>query len=151
MTPEEVRQATIDHIQSVRGLLNGICAGLQERGDNHDRTKLESPEREVFEEYTAKLAGTTYGSEEYKHYLEEMKPALRHHYLHNRHHPEHHVNGVDDMNLIDIVEMFCDWLAATKRHDDGNIHDSIAHNTERFGLTPQLASILSNTADWFEE
>ena len=31
----------------------------------------------------------TYGSDEYKACLTEMKPALDHHYAANRHHPEH--------------------------------------------------------------
>jgi len=38
---------------------------------------------------TPKLAGSTYGSEEYKAFLGQMKPALDHHYAVNDHHPEH--------------------------------------------------------------
>jgi hypothetical protein len=39
---------------------------LLKRGELHDQTKLESPEVEVFAEYTPRLAGCTYGSDEYK-------------------------------------------------------------------------------------
>jgi hypothetical protein len=87
---------------------------LSKRAVNHDKSKLESPEKEIFEEYTPKLKGTTYGSEEYKEFLKEMKPALDHHYANNRHHPEHFKNGVNDMNLFDLLEMAADWLAAGK-------------------------------------
>lgn len=53
--------------------------------------------------------------------------------------------SVDGMTLLDLVEMFCDWKAATERHADGSIEKSIKHNKGRFNLTDQLASILNNT------
>jgi len=138
---------TFRHIERVRNLLNRCSADLLERGEKHDQTKLQSPEVELFTEYTPKLAACTYGSDEYKGFLQAIKPALDHHYANNRHHPEHHKNGISDMNLLDIVEMLCDWKAASERHHDGNIRKSIEINANRFGLSPQLVKILENTAD----
>jgi hypothetical protein len=138
---------TFRHIERVRNLLNVCIVDLIKRGELHDQTKLVSPEVEAFTEYTSKLATCTYGSDEYKGYLAAIKPALDHHYAHNRHHPEHHKNGVNDMNLLDIVEMLCDWKAASERHNDGNIRKSIEINANRFGLSPQMVTILENTAD----
>jgi len=54
------------------------------------------------------------------------------------------------MNLIDLVEMLCDWSASCARYKDGNILTSISINTERFNISPDLASILRNTAELFE-
>lgn len=138
---------TFRHIERVRNLLNSCVIDLLRRAERHDQTKLESPEVEAFTEYTPKLASSTYGSEEYKGFLAAIKPALDHHYAHNSHHPEHYKNGVNDMNLLDIVEMLCDWKAASERHNDGNIRRSIEINANRFGLSPQLVQILENTAD----
>ena len=138
---------TFRHIERVRNLLNTCVADLIKRGELHDQTKLLPPEVEAFTEYTPKLANCTYGSDEYKGYLAAIKPALDHHYAHNRHHPEHHKNGVNDMNLLDLVEMLCDWKAASERHNDGNIRKSIEVNANRFGLSPQMVKILENTAD----
>jgi hypothetical protein len=53
--------------------------------------------------------------------------------------------GINGMSLLDLVEMFCDWKAATERHADGDIKRSIEINQKRFNMTPQLASILENT------
>jgi hypothetical protein len=53
---------------------------------------------------------------------------------------------VDGMSLLDVVEMLMDWKAASERHADGDIWTSIDHNEQRFNLSPQLASILRNTA-----
>ena len=49
------------------------------------------------------------------------------------------------MNLIDIVEMFCDWKAASERQLDGNLLKSIEKNADRFNMDPQLKQILINT------
>ena len=64
----------------------------------------------------------------------------------NRHHPEHHKNGIDDMTLPDILEMFADWKASSERQNSGNILKSIEHNSGRFNINPQLVKIFENTA-----
>lgn len=142
--------ATMRHIERVRNLLNAFITDLLQRGEQHDQSKLESPEVELFTEYTAKLATSTYGSPEYEGFRKAMGPALAHHYAKNRHHPEHHKHGVDDMTLIDILEMLADWKAASERHHDGNILKSIEVNADRFKLSPQLVRILENTARLFD-
>jgi len=105
-----VREQTQMHIERVRQFLAQVQSCLMARALNHDMSKLASPELEVFEKYTPKLAGSTYGSDEYKQFLKEMKPALDHHYVNNRHHPEFQEQGVDGMTLVDLVEMLADWI-----------------------------------------
>ncbi len=162
MTKEEkeTNKETQKHIDTVEKVINNICDKLYIRSVNHDKSKLKSPEVEIFTKYTAKLKGTTYGSDEYKQYLKEMTPALEHHYKHNRHHPEYfedemyatfRSSPINCMNLIDVIEMVCDWKAATKRHADGDFIKSVKYNIKRFGLSTQLASIFINTADILEE
>jgi hypothetical protein len=137
--------ATLDHISKVRGLLQKAAIELLKRGESHDKSKLESPERETFAEYSLRLSGVTFGSPQYFDYLHEMKSALDHHYQNNRHHPQFFENGVDGMNLVDLFEMLLDWWASTKRHNDGDIMNSITVNSDRFGISPQLTQILRNT------
>lgn len=103
----ESKFKTLRHIETVRNFLDVVVRDLIERGELHDQSKLQDPEVTIFDEFTSRLRTCQYGSEEYKGYLTEMKPALDHHYAKNRHHPEH-FNSVSDMNLIDIMEMFCD-------------------------------------------
>lgn len=126
---------------------------LLERGERHDQSKLESPEVEVLTENTKNLRGLTYGSKEYVEQMKtpQMKTYLDHHYANNRHHPQHHKHGVDDMTIVDVLEMLVDWKAASERHNDGNILKSIEINggADRFNLSPQLIRILENTAKTF--
>lgn len=122
---------------------------LQSRWTHHDLTKVGPIEKPVFDEYTPKLKDSTYGSEEYKGFLAAMKPALDHHYAKNRHHPEHFENGIQGMNLVDLIEMFCDWKAATMRHGDGDLMKSIDINQTRFGYDDDLLLIFRNSVALF--
>lgn len=139
------RVDTCKHLDRVYAFIRQVQHELENRGLLHDRSKLESPEVEMFDKYTPLLKSLTYGSVEYEQALEDLGPALQHHYKNNRHHPEHNENGIDGMTLIDIIEMLCDWKAASERHDTGDILKSLEINKERFDMSPQLFNILYNT------
>jgi hypothetical protein len=194
------RPETYKHIGHVRQVLTLVVGKLLQRMLDHDASKLESPERECFDEVTPKLAGMTYGSDEYKGCLAAMKPALDHHYAGNRHHPEYFrwhccvcnrsfsdeqapisdwgdgsqhrfcptcvgggsviweaeliestKYGLSGMTLVDLVEMLCDWKAATLRHADGDIRKSIEGNQKRFGYSDELKQIMLNTLEVIEQ
>lgn len=137
---------TLKHIEVVMSLLATMQHEIARRMFSHDRSKLQQPELDMFVQFTDKLAGMTYGSAEYEECRQEMlKTALGHHYENNRHHPEFFQNGIEGMNLIDLIEMICDWKAATLRHNDGDIYKSIEHNSKRFDINPQLVRIILNT------
>lgn len=140
--------ATLAHIRRVNELLGDCAMELIIRGQQHDQSKLEEPEKSVFDEFTPKLKDLTYGSQEYKDCLAGMRPAIDHHNACNSHHPEYYPQGIDGMSLFDLVEMMMDWKAAGERHaDGGDIMRSIEINKARFGISPQLEKILQNTAD----
>lgn len=160
------RPDTYGHIQTVQSLIGKVCRDLMRRSEEHDQSKLVSPEVEVFDEMTPKLAGSTYGSDEYKALLGQMKVGLDHHYAHNDHHPEYHAVGsigletdprlvasgyaISNMSLVQIMEMLCDWKAATLRHNDGEIRKSIEINQKRFGYSDELKQIMINTLPLIE-
>jgi hypothetical protein len=141
--------STIDttlHINRVRFLLGRCAIILLERGATHDASKLEEPEKAIFDTVGNRLAAITYAGEEYKHSLADLKTALDHHYAHNAHHPEHYPNGVDGMSLFDLTEMLMDWKAAGELHPGGtNIVRSVEISSDRFSVGEQLKKILMNT------
>ena len=98
------REDTLKHKAQVKKYIESMIVELKERAITHDDSKLQEPEKSIFDEYTPKLSSTTYGSDEYKQYLKEMQVALDHHYLHNRHHIEHFEDGIQGMTLIDLCE-----------------------------------------------
>lgn len=137
---------TKKHIYRVQWLLGRCMRNLRLRQNAHDKSKLEDPEKTIFDEMTPKLKNSIYGSEEYKSFLESMKPALDHHYALNSHHPEHYPNGINGMSLLDLLEMLCDWKAAGERHANGSMERSLEINKDRFKISPQLQCVLENTA-----
>lgn len=137
---------TLLHARRVDELLLQLSTDLLARVGQHDRSKLEDPEKEMFDKFSPRLKDSTYGSDEYKSFLVDMGPALEHHYDSNRHHPEHHNNGIAGMNLVDLVEMLADWKAASERHANGDLKRSLVVQKRRFDIDRQLYSVLYNTA-----
>ena len=140
---------THNHIKEVQKNISIILKDLLDRSLIHDDSKLISPELEIFGEHTPELSKVEYGSSEYKELLSKIKPAIDNHYSKNRHHPEHWPNGIEDMTLIDLCEMLCDWTAATKRNKNGNIRKSIEINSQKYNISPQLKKIFENTVREF--
>ena len=142
---------TNEHINQVRNVLYGLINQLSGRALDHDKSKLCSPELEAFAATQGELKEVEYGTPEYDQLKGKVKLAIDHHYKNNRHHPEHFAGGVNDMNLVDIIEMFADWVAATNRTKNGNILTSIEKNTIRFKMDEQLTQIFLNSAKDFSE
>ena len=142
---------TMTHINHVRRFMNKFIKELMNRAEDHDKSKMEEPELPIFMEFTPRLGTAEYNSKEYKKFLEEMKPALDHHYANNTHHPEHYDNGIDGMTLVDLMEMMVDWKASTLRNKNGDLKKSLEVNRERFNISDQLFNILNNTIDMMEK
>jgi hypothetical protein len=136
---------TMTHIARVQAMLADVCALLFERARVHDASKLDEPEKSGFDALLGRLANAQYGTDDYRAALAEGKPTIAHHYAANTHHPEHWPNGVNDMSLLDVIEMFVDWKAAGERTKAGSMAQSLAVNKERFGISDQLAAIFENT------
>lgn len=137
---------TYAHIERVRDGMFDVVTDLMHRARVHDHSKLEEPEKTCFDEFTPRLAETTYGSPEYEAALARMGTALQHHYANNDHHPEHHAGGIHEMSLVHLIEMLADWRAAAERHSDGSLLQSIEHNADRFGYGVEMTRLLRNTA-----
>lgn len=131
-----------EHMQQVRDKLFKVCDELDRRAGVHDLSKLYSPEKEIFDEWTPKLQEYIFGSDEYKNALKEMGEGLKHHYEVNRHHPEHFKNGIDDMNLIDLLEMLCDWMTVAEKK---NVPINWEYLGDRFDMSDKFINLLKNT------
>lgn len=140
-------QATLDHINKVQVRIAQIQAALEERAAVHDRSKLQEPEKSGYDLLGQSLHSVTYGTPEYYAVMNDplIKSAIRHHVENNSHHPEAHEGGVGGMSLLDLVEMFCDWQAASERGGGVSFSEGLAINVKRFGIDDQLYNILVNT------
>ena len=120
---------------------------LYHRGMNHDRSKLEEPEKCYFDIWTPRIKEASLGTPKYEEFLKQLSPALKHHYQVNDHHPEHYTNGINGMHILSLSEMLCDWTATCDRHDDGNIYNSIEILSKKFKYEEPMKKVLSNTCE----
>jgi len=148
-TVEECKLDTLKHISSVQNKMLELAKQLIDRALQHDRSKIEEPELSGFAN-APDLSSMKYNSLEYNENLKKLQETLDHHYANNRHHPQHFKNGVNDMNLLDLLEMLCDWSDSSKRNKNGNLQFSIEQNANRFSISPQLVKILENSINLVE-
>lgn len=126
-------QTTIHKFQVARFIIK-TCWVLLKRALKHDVSKYSKHEAPYFS-LAPELKSFNYGSQEYKDMLQntpEFDAAIQHHYANNSHHPQFYPNGIKDMEILDVVEMLCDWKASTLKNKDGNIQKGVGLNQDRF-------------------
>jgi hypothetical protein len=118
------------------------------RAVHHDFSKFEPEEFGPYAEALPRFKQVMYGSPEYQECIESIQPAIDHHFISNRHHPEHFPNGVNGMTLVDLLEMVCDWIAASRRGESQGVSGTLRMDLQkqRFGIGDQLYAILVHTA-----
>ena len=122
---------------------------LLNRVNTHDDSKLREPELSLFSSNAREFyEGKTYYDESYIELKKSVEIAIQNHYAHNRHHPEHFEDGINDMNILDILEMLLDWIASNDKYDNNieNVVEMLAIQKERFHISDQLHGILILTA-----
>lgn len=137
------------HKNLVETKLNEISDEIRLRAITHDNSKYLDDEKVWFEKaekYDREHFDT------YEDWLNTTKPiiapALEHHYAYNRHHPEHYKNGINDMNLIDLIEMVVDWQSSAECR---NTNLDAFYSFKRFKIEPQLQKIILNTLKFINE
>lgn len=120
------------HQRAVQILLLRLAHRLEQRALMHDLSRLRRDELEGF----AKIRHIPYqrdmASSEYQQSLKREVVGL--HWSRNRHHPEFHPNGYEDMKLMDIIEMAADWRAASYTYKDQDFEGNLAKLFERFDI-----------------
>jgi hypothetical protein len=123
---------------------------LRERADGHDDDKYKDPLKRIYSKNFDALCKTTFRSPEYNKIVgsEEFQEAFKIHTKNNRHHPQHFENGVEDMNLIDIIEMLCDWKAASDRTGrKQSVKEGMELNYEKYHIDGIARKWIENTLE----
>lgn len=138
------------HQGEVSARLRELARQLEKRADLHDLSKFKEDEFEGFVEINRIARKYPYGSPEYKASI-DGNDAVQLHFTRNRHHPEYHANGIDDMNFIDFVEMVIDWLGATATYGTGTFEEALLKQVDRFKLEEKQIHLIVLIARWFGE
>lgn len=128
-----------------------FIVNLNERAVIHDESKLGPNELEDYTKAMESFSANPFGTEGYDEIRKNIQKSVEHHYANNRHHPEHFQNGINGMDLVDILEMVADWKSASENSLGGNFDmmKSITTLSEKYGISPQLTQIIVNTVKNF--
>jgi len=148
---------TTVHKLHVARFMSSIAGRLLWRAVVHDLSKYGKTEREIYARVTPLFKEHPYGSEGYKDVVAQLGPALEHHYAANRHHPEHFSvrkdtadTGMGHMNVIDAVEMLCDWKAASMRRKNVDFLEQLKEQRKdrdcEYRSIADLRKVLERTA-----
>lgn len=141
-----------NHIENVKRRLLRFSQILWERGIQHDKSKLEEPEYSLWCKMDEEPR-FPYGSKEYEEKVSRWRFLFNLHFKKNRHHPEHFkLKDYDDKDLIDLIEMLCDWLGYRDNISYAAASRLVSNQCDRYGFSEELKDILLNTLkNWFVE
>ena len=135
---------TLEHISRVKSKMEFFASVLAARGANHDNSKLTEPEHSGWLAMDREPR-YPYGSKEYYDKMHRYKEVLEHHYSVNSHHPEHFKDPSLQMDLVDLIEMLCDWFSYSDNISWLEGYNSINSQCARFGLNDTIRHLLLNT------
>ncbi len=130
------------HNRMVRDFMMSAALEIINRGSFHDLSKLSIEESDLWDSPDINLKDYEYGTIQYDNAKNCFREARLVHYKNNTHHPEHYPNGIDGMNLFDIIEMYFDWLASCEKI---GMQKSITINKRHYNMSDQLTNIFLNT------
>lgn len=133
-----------EHIKRVGKRLTNIALLLIDRATYHDASKLQEPERLGWEMMDQEPR-YPYGSAEYFEKMKKYRAIFEHHYAVNSHHPEHYEDGIYGMDLVDLIEMLCDWFSYKECFTVEEGHKIVREQCKRFNIDPNLQKILLNS------
>lgn len=141
---KSTKQYIYDHKLAVQKKMYILIKELEHRADSHDDSKLREPEYSGWLEMD-KEPRYPYGTPQYFEKMRRWKWLFDLHYRHNRHHPEHWHGFFEDMDLMDVLEMMCDWVSYNDRLTSMSAIEITEQQCERFGFPPLLKDLIMNT------
>ena len=139
------------HRTIVSATLRAIAYELMRRADLHDQSKLSLDEFEGFAKINRVGREHEYGSDEYFAALNAVDPnPIPLHYSRNDHHPEFHAK-ITYMEFPELVEMVCDWYAASVTYGKTSFQGSLTVGFDRWPFTVGQRFFINNLATWIEE
>ena len=137
---------TLQHKENIATLLAKFAAELTYRSAVHDNSKFFPDEFDILSDNVCDFNKYLFDTKEEQDLRERLLPASILHRKRNRHHPEHFENGIDGMNIIDLLEMLCDWKSASTRVSGDSLRKGLPILKKKYNISSQLLKILENTA-----
>lgn len=131
------------HIAIVQKQMARSYEVIVERRLIHDASKLEDPEKSLYDEWQPKLTPSDPDYDVAKVIIQE---AVELHRSINSHHPESH-EDISEMGLFDQIEMVCDWYAYWSAKQDGDFLSFLETKMDKYGCSPGQRVSIGVTAN----
>ena len=138
----DARLDSLLHIKKVSTNINEIAIEVIKRSIKHDDSKFESPERETLDKIVPILKKGS-SSPNYSEAKKEVKELMDVHKSKNSHHPEYYSNGINGMNLLDVIE----YLSDMKAESNNNLEEILLKNSKKYSWNEQFLNIMKNTME----
>lgn len=149
-TNANYKQTVTMHQLHVNTLMKRVSNELRKRGSRHDNSKfsgLEASLGDMYHNEYAKINVLTPSKADVDDYVNKTQAATIEHYKLNDHHVEHFEHGLNDMDLIQIIELVCDSLAHLKErgHTDSECVREIERQFINYGASNDIIDVVKNT------
>lgn len=131
--------------------MNRIAKEITMRGPRHDSSKRSGVERATFMKYHLKPVDIWGISNKSHPHPDDLQAAIVIHAKNNDYRPEHHPNGMRDMNICQLTEMICDIATSAKELGilDENRRTTCIKSMlrDRYDVEEPLSSIITNSVN----
>ena len=128
----------------VQDKLSTVARELISRGRTHDNSALGSPEIEVYHRFFLEYQKYKIGDPRKDEVFTQMAEAIGHHFQYNDHHPEHFENGINDMDLIRLMQFTADIMSWSEQ-EQIDIFEILPMIRDKCGMTDQVYNLICNT------
>lgn len=128
MTITDYMTETNMHKRDVFNNIKAIAERAMEVAQFHDESKYSGEELPLLATKTP----------------EDHDKAMEHHYKVNRHHPEHFQNGINGMCVVDLMEMYSDWLSDAEE-EGADFLQVLEEKQRKYQFSNDLKNIFHNT------
>ena len=128
----------------VQDKLSTVARELISRGRHHDNSTLGSPELEIYHRHFNEYRMYKFGDPRRDEVMNHMAEAIGHHFQYNDHHPEHFDNGINDMNLIQLMQ-FTAAIMSWSEQEQVDIFELLPIIRDKCGMSDQVYQLIQNT------
>jgi hypothetical protein len=138
---------TNKHIGNIKKILDYIKEQINDRGNNHDKSKFNKNEIDGWI-LGSNLEQLDKNSDEYNQAKKLYDNAYKIHHKQNRHHPEYFKHGFSDMNVVDVVEIIADWMMDAVE-ENKSFEQIVNEKQKEFNFDNAIRNLLINSAKEF--
>lgn len=133
-----------EHRALVHDKLATVSREINTRARRHDQSSLSGTELRIYKEHFDELQKYPIFDPRRDIVLSKMRVAIAYHHEANDHHPEHFTNGIDDMNLLQLMEFVADVMSQSEQNGI-DVYEILPLLKDQYDISNQLYQVILNT------